>query len=73
VHLTLGILRTSQAVLYALSFSGWTASRSPPPAQVTPAVGPQHQEEFLNNLHYEINPLSYNSNVNERFFVGVRE
>jgi len=39
MHWTLGILRQSQAVFYALAFSSWTASPSPAPAQVTQTVG----------------------------------
>jgi hypothetical protein len=39
VHLTLGILRTSQAVFYALSFSQLDGFAVPAPAQVTQTVG----------------------------------
>jgi hypothetical protein len=39
VHLTLGILRTSQAVFYALSFSWLDGFAVPAPAQVTQTVG----------------------------------
>jgi hypothetical protein len=39
VHLTLGILRTSQAVLHALSFFWLDGFAVPAPAQVTQAVG----------------------------------
>jgi hypothetical protein len=39
VHLTLGILRKSQAVFYALSFSQSDGFAVPAPAQVTQTVG----------------------------------
>jgi hypothetical protein len=39
VHLTLGILRQSQAVSYALSFSQLDGFAVPAPAQVTQTVG----------------------------------
>ncbi|MFN8435352.1 MAG: hypothetical protein U0V18_15105 [Anaerolineales bacterium] len=39
VHLTLGILRTSQAVFYALSFFWLDGFAVPTPAQVTQTVG----------------------------------
>jgi hypothetical protein len=39
VHLTLGILRKSQAVFYALSFSQLDGFAVPAPAQVTQTVG----------------------------------
>jgi len=39
VHLTLGILRTSQAVFYALSFFWSDGFAVPTPAQVTQTVG----------------------------------
>jgi len=39
VHLTLGILRTSQAVSYALSFFQLDGFAVPAPAQVTQTVG----------------------------------
>jgi hypothetical protein len=38
VHLTLGILRKSQAVFHALSFF-WLDGFAAPPAQVTQSVG----------------------------------
>jgi hypothetical protein len=41
VHLTLGILRKSQAVSYALSFFWLDGFAVPAPAQVTQTVG-QH-------------------------------
>jgi len=40
VHLTLGILRQSQAVFYALSFFQLDGFAVPTPAQVTQAVSP---------------------------------
>ena len=43
VHLTLGILRQSQAVSYALSFFWLDGFAVPTPAQVTHAVGWQRQ------------------------------
>jgi len=39
VHLTLGILRTSQAVSHALSFFWLDGFAVPAPAQVTQTVG----------------------------------
>jgi hypothetical protein len=39
VHLTLGSLRTSQAVFYALSFFWLDGFAVPAPAQVTQTVG----------------------------------
>jgi len=39
VHLTLGILRTSQAVFYAFSFFWLGGFAVPAPAQVTQTVG----------------------------------
>jgi len=39
VHLTLGILRQSQAVFYAFSFSQLDGFAVPAPAQVTQSVG----------------------------------
>jgi len=39
VHLTLGILRTSQAVLHALAFFWLDGFAVPAPAQVTQTVG----------------------------------
>jgi len=39
VHLTLGILRTSQAVFYAFSFFWLDGFAVPAPAQVTQTVG----------------------------------
>jgi hypothetical protein len=39
VHLTLGILRTSQAVPYALAFFWLDGFAVPAPAQVTQTVG----------------------------------
>jgi hypothetical protein len=43
VHLTLGILRTSQAVSHALSFFWLDGFAVPAPAQVTHAVGWQRR------------------------------
>jgi len=39
VHLTLGILRTSQAVFYTLAFFWLDGFAVPAPAQVTQTVG----------------------------------
>jgi len=44
VHLTLGILRKSQAVFYALAFFQLDGFAVPAPAQVTQAVSPPMQE-----------------------------
>jgi hypothetical protein len=46
VHLTLGILRKSQAVFYAFSFFWLDGFAVPAPAQVTQTVSP-----FLAKLH----------------------
>ncbi|MFN8398452.1 MAG: hypothetical protein U0X74_00445 [Anaerolineales bacterium] len=46
VHLTLGILRTSQAVSYALSIFWLDGFAVPAPAQVTQTVSPLAQWEF---------------------------
>jgi hypothetical protein len=45
VHLTLGILRTSQAVFHALAFFQLDGFAVPAPAQVTQTVG-----QFLRKL-----------------------
>ncbi|MBK9602367.1 MAG: hypothetical protein IPO36_11075 [Anaerolineales bacterium] len=51
VHLTLGILRKSQAVFYALSFFWLDGFAVPAPAQVTQTVGrsllKKNNEEYL--------------------------
>jgi len=44
VHLTLGILRKSKAVFYALAFFQLNGFAVPAPAQVTQAVSPPMQE-----------------------------
>jgi hypothetical protein len=46
VHLTLGILRQSQAVFYALSFFWLDGFAVPTPAQVTQTVSPFRSKEF---------------------------
>jgi hypothetical protein len=46
VHLTLGILRTSQAVFYALSFFWLDGFAVPAPAQVTQTVGQIKSSEY---------------------------
>jgi len=48
VHLTLGILRTSQAVSYALSFFQLDGFAVPAPAQVTQTVGRHNQSSVWN-------------------------
>jgi ABC-type nitrate/sulfonate/bicarbonate transport system permease component len=59
VHLTLGILRTSQAVSYALSFFWLDGFAVPAPAQVTQTVGRSLANLFINSCqtlgddHYE--------------------
>ena len=55
VHLTLGILRQSQAVSYALPFSQLDGFAVPAPAQVTQTVGllvetDQNQVRLSRNL-----------------------
>jgi len=47
VHLTLGILRKSQAVSYALSFFWLDGFAVPAPAQVTQSVGLQFSVVLL--------------------------
>jgi hypothetical protein len=47
VHLTLGILRTSQAVFYALSFFWLDGFAVPAPAQVTQTVSVPLRENLL--------------------------
>jgi hypothetical protein len=58
VHLTLGILRTSQAVSHALSFFWLDGFAVPAPAQVTHTVG-----------HFRINldEVSRNLNIKNPF------
>jgi hypothetical protein len=46
VHLTLGILRTSQAVFYALSFFWLDGFAVPAPAQVTQTVSAPLRENL---------------------------
>jgi hypothetical protein len=46
VHLTLGILRKSQAVFYALSFFWLDGFAVPAPAQVTQTVGQMTNNRF---------------------------
>jgi hypothetical protein len=50
VHLTLGILRQSQAFFYALSFFWLDGFAVPAPAQVTQTVGRQSKEQMQNRL-----------------------
>ena len=50
VHLTLGILRQSQAVSYALSFFRSDGFAVPAPAQVTQTVGRQIKNQRQNRL-----------------------
>jgi len=50
VHLTLGILRTSQAVFYALAFFWLDGFAVPAPAQVTQTVGRQIKNQRQNRL-----------------------
>ena len=56
VHLTLGILRTSQAVFHALSFFWLDGFAVPAPAQVTQTVSrvlANHETELSKNIfHY---------------------
>jgi len=47
VHLTLGILRTSQAFFYALAFFQLDGFAVPTPAQVTHTVGRHVQKTFI--------------------------
>jgi len=49
VHLTLGILRTSQAVLHALAFFWLDGFAVPAPAQVTQSVGTTPPKLSLEN------------------------
>jgi hypothetical protein len=50
VHLTLGILRKSQAVFYAFSFFWLDGFAVPAPAQVTQTVGRQSKKQMQNRL-----------------------
>ena len=50
VHLTLGILRTSQAFSHALPFFWLDGFAVPAPAQVTQTVGRQIKEQRQNRL-----------------------
>ena len=50
VHLTLGILRTSQAVFYALAFFWLDGFAVPAPAQVTQTVSQPHREIAIREL-----------------------
>jgi len=54
VHLTLGILRTSQAVFYAFSFFWLDGFAVPAPAQVTPAVSPSLPKKSVVLWKHEI-------------------
>jgi hypothetical protein len=53
VHLTLGILRTSQAVFYALSFFWLDGFAVPAPAQVTQTVGRLASNNEIQKSHLE--------------------
>ena len=67
VHLTLGILRQSQAVFYALSFSWLDGFAVPTPAQVTQTVGRSLAQLFKDNRMTDL----VNSNLFPVFmFVG---
>jgi hypothetical protein len=50
VHLTLGILRTFQAVSYALAFCWLDGFAVPAPAQVTQTVGRMKAEMLVLNF-----------------------
>jgi hypothetical protein len=54
VHLTLGILRQSQAVFYALSFFWLDGFAVPAPAQVTQTVGQPVLHNKVSFLKYKI-------------------
>jgi len=54
VHLTLGILRKSQAVFYALSFFWLDGFAVPAPAQVTQTVGLQIEVKVKSCPLYQI-------------------
>jgi len=54
VHLTLGILRTSQAVFYALSFFQLDGFAVPAPAQVTQTVRRLVKRNIYNIVRREI-------------------
>ncbi len=64
MHLTLGILRTSQAVFHALSFSWLDGFAVPAPAQVTQTVGWLRAKQTQGN----INIMRINKN---KLFAGV--
>jgi|GEM_PF-2434781 len=55
VHLTLGILRTSQAVSYALAFFWLDGFAVPTPAQVTQTVGRLVSKSKNNNCFRKTN------------------
>jgi hypothetical protein len=51
VHLTLGILRTSQAVSHALSFFWLDGFAVPAPAQVTQTVGRLSRNDKIKGMY----------------------
>jgi hypothetical protein len=53
VHLTLGILRQSQAVFYAVTFFWLDGFAVPAPAQVTQTVGQYMNPVIKENKHDE--------------------
>jgi hypothetical protein len=59
VHLTLGILRKSQAVFYAFSFFWLDGFAVPAPAQVTQTVGRQSKNQkqtvFESRVSFSLN------------------
>ena len=58
VHLTLGILRKSQAVLHALSFFWLDGFAVPAPAQVTQTVRRSAENQLLNIVTSQLESLS---------------
>jgi len=65
VHLTLGILRTSQAVSYALSFFWLDGFAVPAPAQVTQTVGWLLLKPSSKDLETPMSNISRVENVKE--------
>ena len=76
MHLTLGILRTSQAVFYALSFFWLDGFAVPAPAQVTQTVGTplaQQKESSSHNFLFSIEFGKANSFFQQWFLPIMRK
>ena len=68
VHLTLGILRTSQAVFYALAFFWLDGFAVPAPAQVTQTVRRSAENQLLNIVTSQLESLSCLCNSSPSIF-----